>query len=141
VKGKEVVVGFVVDGVNGRTLGFEVLFEGDGRAFRRWLEPYAIELGAAVLISNDNDFYSVAAAELAVTKRANSILEQASKGWHEQDHRLQKLEEDLRELRGCSRSFLRKAAEGSGGCIEDTCGLLHPQGKTRRPSNLRRLTG
>jgi transposase-like protein len=36
VKGREVMVGFVVDGVNGKTLGFEVLFEGDGRAFQEW---------------------------------------------------------------------------------------------------------
>ena len=35
VKGREVVVGFVMDGVNGRTLGFEVLFGGDGKAFTR----------------------------------------------------------------------------------------------------------
>ena len=46
VKGKEVVVGFVVDGSSGKTLGLEVLFEGDGVAFRRWLEPYAKEMGA-----------------------------------------------------------------------------------------------
>ena len=39
VKGEEVVVGFVVDGQSGNTLGFEVLLEGDGGAFRRWLEP------------------------------------------------------------------------------------------------------
>ena len=92
VKGEEVVVGFVVDGSSGRTLlDFEVLFEGDGEAFRQWLEPYAKELGAEVLISDDNDSYSVAAAELGlshqlciahvrkyVTRRANSILEQAS---------------------------------------------------------------
>jgi hypothetical protein len=51
VKGREVVLGFVVDGVSGRTLGFEVLLEGDGEAFERWLEPYAKELGAEVLIS------------------------------------------------------------------------------------------
>ena len=38
MKGKEVVLGFVVNGSSGKTLGFEVLFfEGDGVAFRRWL--------------------------------------------------------------------------------------------------------
>jgi len=67
LKGKEVVVGFVVDGASGKTLGFEVLFEGDGQAFREWLEPYAREMGAQVLISDDNDSssYAMAAAELA----------------------------------------------------------------------------
>jgi transposase-like protein len=46
VRGQKVVVGFVVDAESGRTLGFEVLFEGDGKAFKEWLEPYAKELGA-----------------------------------------------------------------------------------------------
>ncbi|MCA1837692.1 MAG: hypothetical protein LC674_02665 [Actinobacteria bacterium] len=50
VKGREVVVGFVVDGQSGKTLGFEVLFGGDGKALKEWLEPYAKELGAEVLI-------------------------------------------------------------------------------------------
>jgi len=70
VKGKEVVVGFVVDGVSGRTLGFEVLFEGDGRAFGEWLKPYAEELGAEVLISDDNDSYALAAAELGLSQQS-----------------------------------------------------------------------
>lgn len=46
-------VGFV-DGQSGRTFGFEVLFEGDGKAFKEWLEPFAKELGAEVVVS-DND--------------------------------------------------------------------------------------
>ena len=55
VKGGEedVAVGFVMDAQNGRTLGFEVLFEGDGEAFKEWLLPYAEELGAEVLVSDD----------------------------------------------------------------------------------------
>ena len=35
VKGQKVVVGFVVDAVSGKTLGFEVLFEGDAEAFTK----------------------------------------------------------------------------------------------------------
>jgi hypothetical protein len=58
VKGKEVAVGFVVDARSGKTLGFEVLVEGDGGAFRQWIEPYVEELGVGVLISDDNDSYS-----------------------------------------------------------------------------------
>lgn len=38
MKGEE-VVGFVVDGGSAKTLGFEVLFEWDAAAFRRWLKP------------------------------------------------------------------------------------------------------
>ncbi len=113
VKGKEVVIGFAVDAQSGRTLGFEVLFEGDGEGFRRWLEPYAEELGVEVLVSDDNNSYGVAAAELGlshqvciahvrkyVTKRANSILEQAEKEWGKQDQKLKKLKEDLEVLKG-----------------------------------------
>lgn len=113
VKGKEVVVGFVVDSQSERTLGFEVLFEGDGRAFGRWLLPYAKELGVEVLVSDDNDSYSVASAELGlshqlcvahvrkyVTKRAKSIYEQAEKEWGErEEHKLRKLAEDLEALK------------------------------------------
>lgn len=113
VKGQKVVVGFVVDAQSGRTLGFEVLFEGDGKAFREWLEPYAQELGAEVLVSDDNDSYGVAAAELGLShqlciahvkkylkRRSKSILEQAEGEWGEQDKKYKKLEEDLDRLRG-----------------------------------------
>ena len=116
VKGREVVVGFVVDGQSGRTLGFEVLFEGDGKAFEGWLEPYAKELGAEVLVSDGNDSYGIAAAELGlshqlciahvrkyVKRRSKSILEQAEgeRGNQEDEgYRRKKLEEDLKRLRG-----------------------------------------
>jgi transposase-like protein len=112
VKGREVVVGFVVDGQSGRTLGFEVLFEGDGKAFRKWLEPYAEELGAEVLVSDDNDSYGVAAAGLGLSHqlcvahvrkyvklRSKSILEQAEREWGGQDEKLGKLAEDLQRLK------------------------------------------
>lgn len=115
VKGREVVVGFVVDAASGRTLGFEVLFEGDGQAFREWLEPYAEEFGGEVLVSDDNDSsYSVAAAESGldhqpciahvrkyVAKRSKSILEQAKKeGWEaDSPERLAELERDLTRVR------------------------------------------
>lgn len=114
VKGREVVVGFVVDAASGRTLGFEVLFEGDGQAFREWLEPYVEEFGVEVLVSDDNDSYSVAAAESGldhqlciahvrkyVAKRSKSIFEQAKKeGWEaDSPERLAELERDLTRVR------------------------------------------
>jgi transposase-like protein len=112
VKGRQVAVGFVVDGQSGRTLGFEVLFEGDGKAFKEWLEPYAEELGAQILVSDDNDSYSVAAAELSlshqlciahvrkyVKRRAESILEQAEVEWGKEDEKYKKLEEELKRLK------------------------------------------
>jgi transposase-like protein len=114
VRGRKVVVGFVVDAQSGKTLGFEVLFEGDGKAFKEWLEPYAKELGAEVLLTDDNDSYGVAAAELGlshqlciahvrkyVKRRSKSILEQAEREWGEEgEEKYKKLEEDLKRLRG-----------------------------------------
>jgi transposase-like protein len=132
IKGEEVVVGFVVDAQNGESLGFEVLFEGDGQAFRRWLEPYAKELGAEVLVSDDNDSYGIAACELGlshqlciahvrkyVAKRADSILEQAEKEYDEKDERLRKLSEDLKAL----KELLKELPEEGGKKI----GRLHKE--------------
>lgn len=130
VKGQKVLVGFVVDGESGRTLGFEVLFEGDGEAFKEWLEPYAEELGAEVLVTDDNDSYSVAAAGLGVehqlcvahvrkyvAKRSKSILEQARAEWGEGDERLDKLAEDL----GLVKELIEQLREEDGARI----GRLH----------------
>ncbi len=127
VKGKEVVIGFAVDAQSGRTLGFEVLFEGDGEAFGRWLEPYVEELGVEVLVSDHNDSYGVAAAELGlshqlciahvrkyVTKRANSILEQAEKEWGKQDQKLKKLKEDLQVLKGLLKELPEEGSRRIG---------------------------
>jgi transposase-like protein len=149
LKGKEVVLGFVVDAVSGKTLGFEVLFEGDGRAFREWLEPYAKEMGAEVLISDDNDSYGVAAAELGlshqlcvahvrkyVAKRANSILEQAEKEWDEKDEKLEKLAEDLKVLKGLLEELCEGGAYEIGRLHRGYLwAVLHPgggKGKERR---------
>ena len=127
VKGQKVAVGFVVDAESGRTLGFEVLFEGDGRAFKEWLEPYARELGAEVLVSDDNDSYSVASAELGlshqlciahvrkyVANRANSILEQARGEYDDEDEKLKKLSEDLEVLKGVLAELPEEGGERMG---------------------------
>ena len=127
VKGREVVVGFVVGAQSGKTLGFEVLFEGDGEAFRRWLEPYVEELGVEILVSDDNDSYSSATAELGlshqlcvahvrkyVARRANSIYEQAEKEWGEQDEKLGKLAADLEALKGLLKELPEEGAHQIG---------------------------
>jgi transposase-like protein len=127
VKGRDVVVGFVVDAESGKTLGFEVLFEGDGRAFREWLAPYAEELGAEVLVSDDNDSYGIAAAGLGLShqlciahvrkylkRRSKSILEQAEGEWGERDEKYEKLEEDLDRLRGLLEELPEDGESGIG---------------------------
>lgn len=127
VKGEKVVVGFVVDGVSGRTLGFEVLFEGDAEAFEEWLKPYVQELGAEVLVSDDNDSYGVAAAGLGVEqqlcvahvrnyvkRRSKSILKQAEGEWGSQDQKYKKLEEDLERLKGELKELPEEGGERIG---------------------------
>jgi hypothetical protein len=119
-----VVVGFVVDGESGRTLlGFGVPFGGDGEAFKEWLEPYAKELGAEVLVSEDDDSWWVAAAGLGVehhscvahvrkyvAKRSKSIIEQARAEWAEGEERLDKLAEDL----GLVKELVERLREEGG---------------------------
>ena len=77
------------------------------------MEPYAKELGAEVLISDDNDSYGVAATELGLShqlciarvrkylkRRSKSIMEQAEGEWGERDEKYEQLGEDLDRLRG-----------------------------------------
>jgi hypothetical protein len=84
---------------------------GDGEAFREWLRPYMEELGVEVLVSDDNDSYSVAAEQLLVdhqicithvrkyvSRRSESILEQAEREWGDGE-RLHKLKRDPQRVR------------------------------------------
>jgi hypothetical protein len=111
VRGREVVVGFVVDGMGGQTLGVQLLWRGDARAFRAWLEPYARALGVEVLVSDDAGAYGVVADALgldhqlclahvrkAVTKRVRAIGEQAEREWDDAAA-LAQLATDLAQMR------------------------------------------
>jgi hypothetical protein len=144
-----VAVGFVVDARSGKTLGFEALFEGDGEAFRRWLEPYAKGLGAEVLVSDDNDSCRAAAAELGLSRRlciahvrknaskiAHSISEQAKRE-HEgededEDERLRKLEEDLEALEGLLRELPEEGAKRIGRLHREYLWAAPPARKERK---------
>jgi transposase-like protein len=53
VRGKATLLGFVVDGESGRTIGMDVLVEQDSPAFRRWLRSYTERLGVEVLVTDD----------------------------------------------------------------------------------------
>ena len=132
VKGEEVVVGFVTDAQSGRFLGLEILVEGDGQAFKEWLEPYVTEYGAQVLVSDDNASYGVAARGLGlehqicithvskyVARRAKSILKQAQQEYGEDDEQLSKLKEDLEQV----KALVEELSEQGG--IE--LGRLHQQ--------------
>ncbi len=46
IRGQAQLVGFVVDGESGKTIGVDMLVRQDGPAFRRWLERYTKTLGS-----------------------------------------------------------------------------------------------
>lgn len=132
VKGEEVVVGFVTDAQTGRFLGFEVLVEGDGEAFREWLEPYVTGYGAEVLVSDDNASYGAAARGLGldhqicithvrkyVARRSKSILGQAEEEYSENDGELSQLKEGLERV----EELVEELSESGG----SEMGRLHQQ--------------
>ena len=53
VRGKATLLGFVVDGESGKTVGVDVLAEQDSPAFLRWLQSYTERLGVEVLVTDD----------------------------------------------------------------------------------------
>jgi hypothetical protein len=126
VRGREVVVGFVVDGMGGQTLGVQLLWQGDASAFRAWLEPYARALGVEVLLSDEHGSYGVVADELglehqlclthvrkAVTKRVRAIGEQAQAEWDDAAA-LAQLAADLARVRTLVRELPAAGADELG---------------------------
>ncbi len=53
VRGKATLLGFVVDGESGKTIGVDVLVEQDSAAFLGWLRSYTEALGVEVLVTDD----------------------------------------------------------------------------------------
>lgn len=105
VRGKKVVLGFVVDAKRGETLGIEVLVEQDALAFVDWLRKYAEVLGARVVVSDDLSTYKPAVEELGLehqvclahvrknlTRRLKKI-----KGWDREKEKLKELVKRLSE--------------------------------------------
>jgi transposase-like protein len=66
VRGRAQLVGFVVDGESGKTVGVDVLVEQDSVAFRRWLERYTKALGVEVLVTDDLNTYKPVSHQLAL---------------------------------------------------------------------------
>jgi transposase-like protein len=66
VKGKQWVVGFVVEPDGGELLGLELLIRQDSHAFIQWLKQYAQGLGVKVIVSDDLATYKPVVEELGV---------------------------------------------------------------------------
>ena len=69
VRGHAQLVGFVVDGENGKTVGVDVLVKQDGVAFRRWLEQYTKALGVEVLVTDDLNTYKPVSHQLGLPQQ------------------------------------------------------------------------
>lgn len=66
IRGQAQLVGFVVDGESGKTVGVDLLLAQDAAAFRAWLEPYARALGAEVLVTDDLATYKPVGRQLGL---------------------------------------------------------------------------
>src|SRR3990170_5346441 len=69
VRGHAQIVGFVVDGESGKTVGVDVLVKQDGAAFRRWLEYYTKTLGVEVLVTDDLNTYKPVSHQLGLPQQ------------------------------------------------------------------------
>lgn len=127
VRGRPIVLGFVVDIGSGATIGVDVLVEQDSRAFLRWLKPYVERLGVEVLVTDDLVTYKPVVEELAlghqvclahVRKGVANRLKRVE-GWEEEKARIEQL---VREL-------------PQGGGVE----LLRLERRVNRSPPLRRL--
>lgn len=146
VRGEDVVVGFVVDGQQERTLGFEVLYAGDAAAFVAWLQPYAAALGAEVVVSDGHDAYGVVTTELglahqlclahvrkALTRRVRAINAQATAEWDDPAQ----LERDLATVRALVTEL---PADGDRPALVPASAVSRPCASPTRRAGLGRLS-
>lgn len=103
VRGHAHLVGVVVDGESGKTVGMDLLVQQDSSAFRRWLQRYTEALGVEVLVTDDLNTYKPVSHQLGlpqqiclahvrkwVRNRLRSI-----RGWEEEQALLRQLLRDL----------------------------------------------
>jgi len=103
VRGHAQLVGFVVDGESGETVGVDVLVKQDGVAFRRWLERYTRTLGVEVLVTDDLNTYKPVSHQLGLAQQvclahvrkwvANRL--RAIRGWEEEKALIRQLAREL----------------------------------------------
>ncbi len=69
VRGQAQLVGFVVDGESGKTIGVDLLVCQDSTAFRQWLERYTHTLGVEVLVTDDLNTYKPVSQQLGLPQQ------------------------------------------------------------------------
>ena len=103
VRGQAQLVGFVVDGESGKTVGVDLLVRQDSRAFRTWLQRYTRALGVEVLVTDDLNTYKPVSQQLGLAQQvclahvrkwvANRL--RAVRGWEEERALVQRLVREL----------------------------------------------
>ena len=103
VRGRPVLLGFVVDASTGATVGVDILLGQDSRGFLGWLRPYVERLGVQVLVTDDLITYKPVVDELAVghqvclahlRKGVSNRLKKVD-GWKEDKARIQRVVREL----------------------------------------------
>jgi transposase-like protein len=69
IRGAAQLIGFVVDGESGKTIGVDLLVKQDGAAFRQWLQRYSEALSVEVLVTDDLNTYKPVSHELGVAQQ------------------------------------------------------------------------
>lgn len=69
VRGQATLLGFVVDGETGKTLGVDVLVAQDSTAFLRWLQSYTERLGVQALVTDDLATYKPVSEALGLPQQ------------------------------------------------------------------------
>lgn len=69
VRGAAQVLGFVVDGESGKTVGVDLLVRQDSAAFQRWLRQYTRTLGVEVLVTDDLNTYKPVSRQLGLPQQ------------------------------------------------------------------------
>lgn len=121
VKGKQRVVGLVVEPESGEVLGLELLVQQDTPAFIRWLKQYAQGLGVKVIVSDDLATYKPVAEELGVEhqvclahvrKNVRRRLKEIE-GWELEKERVRELVRELPREGGLALLELEKAVRSA----------------------------
>jgi transposase-like protein len=127
VRGQAQLLGFVVDGESGRTIGVDVLVKQDSAAFRRWLQQYTQALGVEVLVTDDLATYRPVSHQLGLPQQV--CLAHVRKWVAQRLQRIRGWEEEKTLIREIVRALPADGGER----------LMRLERRARRAPPLRRL--
>jgi transposase-like protein len=127
VRGTAQLVGFVVDGESGKTVGVDLLVRQDSAAFRHWLQAYTGVLGVEVLVTDDLNTYKPVSHALGLPQQV--CLTHVRKWVANRLRSIAGWEEEKSLIREVMRTLPRDGGEQ----------LLRLERRVRRSPPLRRL--